>query len=287
MKKKLAILMLCIPTFIFAQSTVISDGLKYCESTYPYGEGILVANFGTEQLNPLNSEGKGYIQYFHNGKSEVFIPADGNLSAPKGMYIKDKHLFVCDVNKIVIYDMEDIKSDPVIVNMPEGNLFVNDLAANEDNLYISVTNTDMVYVMNISNPSNPGKPTPWLKVKGPNGLLLHEGKMFIASYPADGNTSSENIIYEVNDLEKPVAEKFINVPGQYDGLAVSSDGNYIYVSGWDPAQVSRIKITDGTMETIEINLKQKLVGPADISVKEGKIYIPDLPNSRVVVVNEQ
>lgn len=32
--------------------------------TYPYNGGILIANFGTEQLNPLNAEGKGYILYY-------------------------------------------------------------------------------------------------------------------------------------------------------------------------------------------------------------------------------
>lgn len=33
-------------------------------------------------------------------------------------------------------------------------------------------------------------------------------------------------------------------------------------------------------------METPLVGPADISVSEGKIYIPDLPNSRVLVVEE-
>lgn len=45
-------------TAIAVQDTerVITDGIRFCESTYPYQGGLLIANFGTEQLNPLNDE---------------------------------------------------------------------------------------------------------------------------------------------------------------------------------------------------------------------------------------
>lgn len=286
MKRKITILMLCMPVLASAQSNVITDGIRYCESTCPYGNGVLVANFGTEQLNPLNSEGKGYILYCHDGISEMFVPADGNLSAPKGMYSRDGYLYVCDVNRIVVYDLADVETAPAVVYMPEGSMFVNDLAADGDDLYVSVTDADMVYKLDISDPFRPGTPVPWLSVKGPNGLLLHEGEMFVASYPADGNTTPENVLYRVRDLERPVAERFIDRPGQYDGLAVSSDGRYLYVSEWEPAQVSRIDLNDGSVAAVETGLEQPLSGPADISVSGGKIYIPDLPGSRVAVTDE-
>ena len=80
--------------------TIFDEGLRYCESTYPYEGGILVANFGSTQLDPLNTEGKGYIVRYKDGASEVLIPADGNLSGPRGMYLRDGHLFICDVNKM-------------------------------------------------------------------------------------------------------------------------------------------------------------------------------------------
>lgn len=35
---------------------IVQDGIRFCESTYPYNGGILIANFGTSELNPLNSE---------------------------------------------------------------------------------------------------------------------------------------------------------------------------------------------------------------------------------------
>lgn len=77
-----------------------------------------------------------------------------------------------------------------------------------------------------------------------------------------------------------------DVPGQYDGIAFSSDGKSLIVSTWGPAQLSRVNLSDGTMKPIDIKVKQSLTGPADITVKDGFIYIPDLPNSRMIIVKE-
>lgn len=79
------------------QVEIVNENIRYCESTYPYNGGILIANFGTEQLNPLNAEGKGYILYYKNGKMDTLVPADGNLNAPKGMFMRDNQLYICDV----------------------------------------------------------------------------------------------------------------------------------------------------------------------------------------------
>lgn len=296
MKGFLCAVLLGISTVIFAgtpqqddkgrQPRIIQDGIRFCESTYPYRDGILVANFGTDQLNPLNTEGKGYILYCKDGKSEMLLPADGNLSAPKGMFIRDNYLFVCDVNKIVVYNLSDKKQKPRIIRMPEGDLFVNDLAASGNDLFVSVTNTDKIYRIDISDLSRIGTPVEWLDIPGPNGLLLKDGIMYVASYPADGKTQDKHTVYRIADLKKPKAEKFIAVPGQYDGIVFSTDGKALYVTNWTPAQISRIDLQTKKMTTVPVSLEKSLAGPADISVKDGSIYIPDLPNSRVVIVKE-
>ena len=265
---------------------IVHDGIRFCESTYPYQGGILIANFGTEQLNPLNTEGKGYIVYHKEGKNRVLIPADGNLSAPKGMFVRDEYLFVCDVNKIVVYNLQVTGSSPRIINMPEGDLFVNDLAAFGNDLYVSVTNTDKIYRIDISDLTNIGKPVEWLDIAGPNGLLIGDGTMYVASYPADGKTTDKNVIYRIADLKKAKPEKFITIPGQYDGIAFSTDQQSLYVTNWVPVGLSKISLKTGKMIPLEFSLKENLIGPADITVEDGFIYIPDLPNSRVIKVGE-
>lgn len=118
-------------------SEIIRQDLRFCESTYPYDGGILVANFGSGQLDPLNAEGKGYINWYKNGKVSTLIPADGSLSAPKGMLVKDGYLYVCDVNRIVVFSLKERTARPRTISLPEGNLFVNDLVEWNGSLYAS------------------------------------------------------------------------------------------------------------------------------------------------------
>ncbi len=289
MKTLICTMWVCL-SFVAASAqtvvNVIDKGIRYCESTYPYDGGLLIANFGTEQLNPLNTEGKGYIVLHKDGKNEVLIPADGHLSAPKGMLVRDGYLYVCDVNKVMVYNLADKAAEPRTIALPEGNLFANDLVSEGDYLYVSVTNTDRIFRVDISRPGQPGQPQEWLSVAGPNGLLLHEGSLYVASYPADGRTTDAHVVYRIADLQNPVAEKWMEVSGQYDGLAVASDGKALYVTNWTPAQVSRIDLDTRQLSPLDLKLPQALVGPADITVTGGYLYIPDLPNSRVVVVKE-
>ena len=88
------------------------------------------------------------------------------------------------------------------------------------------------------------------------------------------------------DVAAPALETVIDAPGQYDGIAFSADSTALYITNWAPAGLSRIDLNTGTVTPVSVELEQPLVGPADISVADGHIYIPDLPNSRVVVVAE-
>lgn len=266
--------------------TVFDQGLRFCESTYPYDGGLLIANFGSSQLDPLNSEGKGYVVLYKNGTSEVLIPADGNLSGARGMYLRGSHLFICDVNKIVVYNLAAKGEAPQVIALPEGEAFVNDLAAEGDTLYASVTNTGHIFRLDISDPAHVGTPELWLSIPGPNGLVIRDGAMYVATYSPDGEAKSDNVIYRIGDLSNPVAEPFVNVPGQYDGIAFSTDGKSLYVTNWAPAGVSRIDLQTRTVTPVELPLEQPLVGPADMTVADGVVYIPDLPNSRVVIFEE-
>ena len=289
-----ALIGLTLPTLAHAQKPteqrvqLIEEGLRFCESTYPYEGGILIANFGTQELNPLNTEGKGYILHYNKeGKLQPFITADGNLSAPKGMFIRTNHLFVCDVNKIVVYDLNRLETAPQILSFPEGHLFVNDLAAIGNTLYASVTNTDKIFSIDISDVRKVEQPVEWLTIPGPNGLLATDNQLYVASYPAEGNTQDKHTIYQIKDLSQPQPEKVIGIPGQYDGIAFSTDKTSLYITNWSPAGLSRIDLKTGKTVPVSIQLDKALIGPADITVANHQIYIPDLPNSRVVVIEER
>ena len=289
MKTLISMMWVCLLAATVSAQTVVNvidNGIRYCESTLPYDGGILIANFGSTQLDPLNTEGRGYVVFYKDGASEVLIPADGNLSGPRGMYLREGYLFICDVNKIVVYNLAAKDEAPRVIELPEGEAFVNDLAADGNDLYASVTNTGHIFRLDITDPAQAGTPELWLSVPGPNGLVIRDGAMYVASYSPDGEAKSEHVIYRIGDLQNPVAEPFVTLPGQYDGIAFSSDGKSLYVTNWAPAGLSRIDMQTRTVEPVALTLDQPLVGPADMTVSDGTLYVPDLPNSRVVIFAE-
>ncbi|MFI3328108.1 MAG: hypothetical protein SNH79_03740 [Rikenellaceae bacterium] len=266
------------------KSTLYSDGLQYGEGSVVYGSTLLISNFGIDELNPLNSEGKGYIAQFDGDQIKPFIVADGNLSAPKGMAIKDDFLYVADVSKVVIYNLQERDAAPKIVKMPFGNQFVNDIAISGDTAYISVTNSGRIFALDISSPNEISAKSlkSYARVVGANGLLIDGNTMYVASCPADGVTTQANVIYKIEDLAAPVVTKLMERPGQYDGLAKS--GEKLYFTNWVAGELGYVDLHSGEVVVESLSGDVALSGPADMSLFNGALYIPDLPTSRLVKV---
>lgn len=269
---------------------VFENGLKFCEGTVAYQNKILVSNFGGDVLNPLNEDGKGYIMAIENNKVKPFIKCDGNLSAPKGMWVFERHLFIADVKKVVVYDLTELAKKPIIIAFPEEDKFVNDISAVGNLLLVSVTNTGRLYGIDLSNMDALSKATPKLlgTIPGANGIKVYENFIYVASYNPTGVPNGENVIY-VSDITKPgePLKKLIgNLPaGQYDGIALSADGNKLYFSAWatvnNPEPSIYIYDIAKKMEAKVVDLGVKYGGPADITIKNNVLWIPDLVNSKV------
>ncbi len=266
------------------KTIIHSQGLKFCEGSVPYGSTLLISNFGTEELNPLNSEGKGYIAQLDGETIKTFIAPDGNLSAPKGMAIKGDYLYIADVAKVVIYNLSKKSSAPIVVDMPEGDLFVNDIAISGNTAYISVTNSGKLYTLDISSPEqiNSSNLEFYADVVGANGIAIDGKSIYVASYPADGNTTESNVIYKIEDMSTPVASKFIEREGQYDGLAISD--NKLYFTSWINGELGYVNIDDRKVVIQSFGKDMQFAGPADISLLGDALYLPDLPNSRIVKI---
>lgn len=74
---------------------------------------------------------------------------------------------------------------------------------------------------------------------------------------------------------------FINIPRQYDGIALSADKHTMYITNWAPLGVSAIDMNTKTITPIYTD--SQLAGPADMMLVDGTIYIPDLSNSRIII----
>lgn len=278
------------------QVYTVTEGIRFNEGTLPLKNGsILLTNFGTETLNPLNQEGKGYVVLLDK-QSKVLFPASGTLNAPKGMAVKDDCLFIADVGCVVVYNLKKPDLNPVKITFPEGDLFVNDIVALDNFLLVSVTNTGRLYMLDVKNcndiwsPNCP-KPQKVADIPGANGLTEHEGTLYIASYDPTENPGEQNVIYAVditNPSNKP--ENLLgNRPGQYDGVAVSPDGTRLYFSNWKnaegKAEVGYIDLRPEKDHAVTIlDLGVELQGPADICISNGHLFIPDLPANKLYIM---
>lgn len=266
------------------KTTVITSGIKFSEGSVIYENTLLVSNFGTKESDPMNNEGKGYISKINGTSSEIFIPADGNLSAPKGMAIVDNHLLIADIGKVVIYNLNKKKEKPQIITMPTGNVFVNDIAIAGKYAYITVTNTGKIFKFDTSNLSNTTsyQLEEYTSIIGANGLVIDGKKMYITSYPADGKTTTDNVIYIIEDMDTPQPKKLITRQGQYDGIALN--GEKLYFSNWVNSEIGYIDLKTKEVSLITID-GAKLTGPADITIFQNKLYIPNLPSSEIVIIS--
>ena len=164
-----------------------------------------------------------------------------------------------------------------------GHLF-NDVVVNGNDLYISVTDEDAIYRMDISSPEKitETEPMRWAKVPGPNGITAGNDALYIAAISKDfTSVTEETVIYRIPDLAAPEAEVLVKVPGLYDGAALSGDGKTLYYTDWNTASVGAVDLESGKTDLI---YQEDGIGPADIAVAEGVLYVPDLPGSRILEI---
>ena len=282
MKKILSLIALLI-FFNTAQAqplvSVIREDVCFSESVLPHDGGLFISNFGSEQMTPRADEFEGYIIFRKDGVNKKIV--DG-LHKPTAMKVKDNFLFVCDETVLKVFDLKNLKAAPQVVTFAENDKVVNALALDGDTLYISITNSGRIYSLDVSNPKRLGNPKLWLELGGVNGMTIGGGEMFIATIPADYRTvTEEDVIYRVRNLKKPVAEKFFDVPGLYDGVALSDDRKTLYVSDWLSASVIAV---DVATKKVRVVYEEAGIGPADIAQAGGMLFIPDLVNSRLICI---
>lgn len=114
-------------------------------------------------------------------------------------------------------------------------------------------------------------------------MAVGDGVMYIATIPTDYSTISvDDVIYCVRDMKHLKAEKFCGEPGLYDGVALSDDNKTLYISEWKTGTVTAV---DVQTKRTHILYEEQGIGPADIAQAGGILFIPDLPNSRVIEIN--
>lgn len=262
-----------------SMSFAAENHIRFNESVYPYKDGFLLSNYGSNELNVKKDEVKGYILFYHDGKLDKFIKPDGFLKTPTARAEHDGRLFVCNGTELLCYDLKNLQQDPKIIKFSQADRAVNDIVLADNALYISVTNTNLIYKIDLKEKQL--TPQKWIEAPSPNGIAVYKDAMYIASIPADyTNVNSQNVIYKVSDIHHPKLEKFNTTPRLYDGLAVADDGLTLYASDWATSAVYALNTKDAK-ETI-VFTKPNLT-PADIAVSGDELLIPDMLHHEVII----
>lgn len=221
---------------------------------------------------PLDKDDNGFIsrvsgppdarvvtEAWIDGKSDKV-----NLDAPKGMALLGDTLYVADIDTVRLFDRTTgaPKGDIAI----PGAMFLNDVAAGADAVYVSDSGLDAQFkptpnqaVWQIRD----GKATPIAKGEGlgaPNGLAVHGGEVWVATF-------GSGEVYRLDENGKR-ADVDKLPKGSLDGLVITADGRF-FVSSWEAMAIFHGKPGRWTMGPLN------LPSPADIDV--------DLPRNLILV----
>lgn len=195
------------------------------------------------------------------------------------------YLYVADVCRVHVINLKT--GVQYAIPLATEDSYANHIVVIGDMLLLSSTDSGHILALDLRPDGSPSVSGFQIltTVPGANGMLYHNGALYIASYNPDSEITEQNIIYVIDDFTHPTARTFISRQGQYDGLA-EKDG-WLYFSDWNGGIIGKISLSkpDKT-EIIKLNLDKPLAGPAQIAFFDNYLCIPDLPNSRIVMLQE-
>lgn len=184
------------------------------------------------------------------------------LNAPKGLGIVGNHLYVADINEVVVIDIAKGKIEKKIAIDSAKNL--NDITVDDKGaVYVSDSKTAMIW--KLENDS----PVLYLdNMKGVNGLKISGDNLFIASGKSFIKADSKKNIQPVTQL--PQGGDGVEPVGNGDFIVTAWSGYIFYVHA------------DGKIETLLETFQQKK-NTADIGYDPKKriIYVPSFNGKTV------
>ncbi|MBI9035635.1 MAG: hypothetical protein JEZ03_14320 [Bacteroidales bacterium] len=192
--------------------------------------------------SPLVKDGDGFISKIDAKGNIVKLQWVRGLHAPKGMGIFQNHLYVTDINQLVIIDLQQ---EVVIdrIDIPEAK-FLNDICIDKQGrVFISDSKLRVIFCYHNGNVEK------WYEGDGlsfPNGLCIHADKLYVGNY---------TYILEM-DLKTRASSKIIeNIGGGVDGIKLINNNEFL-ISDWT-----------GNVYHIDSNHKlTKLIGTAEVGI---------------------
>ena len=247
----------CRLTSVHAQDQYSYSGFDSPVSVIEYGGYYYLSNSG-KNFGLATKDGDGYISRIKSDGSqqEVTLKYITGLNNPRGIYAIQGRLYVCDIDRLVGFDLRS-KNKVFEMSFEKENVkqLTNIASANDKILYVSATDVNAVFEVDLSSK----KYKKWTETIAPSGLLINKNQMYVCSM---GTDSLPNGKLGVIDMKTKKYTQLTSDEGYFWGLSLN--GNRLYYSDWvQYAKRGVIKWVDlNTQLTGQVNFTSKIGGPA-------------------------
>lgn len=261
-------LMLVSPTFAQTHQLIkkweTDSVLKVPESVLFDQKNNVLYVSNIDGKEPWGKDGKGSIGKVGTDGKIVAIEWVTGLSAPKGMGLFNDKLYVADIDRVVVID---INRGSIVQTIPvNGALGLNDISIDKKGIvYVSDSEAKKVY--RIDN----GAATTWLeKLQGPNGVLFFEDELYVLDNGGMYKVGKDKSLTKITDGMDGGTDGIENVTGK-DFLVSCWEGSIWYVKA------------DGNKEQL-LDTRDQNINSADIGydAKNRIAYVPTFWKNSVV-----
>ncbi|MGN6646766.1 MAG: SMP-30/gluconolactonase/LRE family protein [Cytophaga sp.] len=202
---------------------------------------------------PDSVDGKGFISRLNLDGSIAQLEWVKGLDAPKGMGVYQDKMYVTDIHKLVVINMDSAKVEKSY--MIDSSLFLNDVTVDaKGNVYFTDSGAKKIYVL------KDGVVSLWSSDPAlvmPNGLLAQENSLRIIDM-------GSGLFYDADYSTKKLTGVADSIPGG-DGVMQIAKNEYI-ISCW-PGEV--YFVNDTTVQKI-LDTKDAKLNAADAWYVEGE-----------------
>jgi DNA-binding beta-propeller fold protein YncE len=231
----------------------------------PEREVIYVSNIVGD---PGKVDGEGFISKLQPDGNIIELEWIKNLNAPKGMGVVKNFLYVADISKVVVIDIEESR----VVEQYDipGASFLNDISiGGEGWVYVSDSDQSKIYLIRNNEIET------WMEgsqLNRPNGLYAENDQIMVAS---TGDQQVKKI-----QKESQIVSIIATEIGNGDGIVKDVLGNYV-VSDWS-GRIFYI-LPEGE-KTLLLDTRDQHINSADIDliVDENIVLVPTFLDNRIM-----
>lgn len=210
-----------------ARRLAVLEGFKTPESVvadpsthYIYVSNVVAAQQGEGYEPYWADDGVGFISQLDSphkplAREHFKSGPAARLSAPKGMCVLNRALWVADITKLVVFDL-DGKRPPRTIIVP-GSARLNDVATDGKSVFVSDTQTGRIHQI-----SPDGSHRHFAGPPSVNGITFHHGVLYAASW-----SLHDLFVVDIQGKTPPVAMGLNLYFSSLDGIEALPDGSLL------------------------------------------------------------